>query len=723
MTVDDLVAEWLRLRETGPAPSPEEFAAAHGGEGELLSAIRSLVEAESAIPTTSGLPDLIGRYRVGTLLGAGASGMVLKGVAEDGTEVALKMLAPGLVGDSRARARHAREAEMLRDVQHPNVVRVLEVVEAGSTPVLVMEHVSGRDLGQRLDAGDIVGDEDRFIVAARIAAGIAHGLSWAHARALVHRDLKPSNVILRPDGTPVLVDFGLAADERATALTRTGDVLGTPAYMAPEQARGRRVGPAADVYALGAITFEMVAGRPPFTGDQPGEMMRRLRRSPAPRVRSVCPSCPRPLARIVDAMLAPNPAWRPTPVGAVAADLEAFLGNRPVAARPPGMLRRFGWRVVANPAPVGVLLIVILGLATGLLISTARDRERRRQESLDKAVRVAALAILEPMSPNGLDAAATVVRSLAPDHPWSAALEWLREGRTLETTDDPLLRRIQSAERVRREGDSTRAVTMLLDLVKEEPASDLAWAVLLEAARDLDDGGEVIALAQDARVRSDVLSVGLAHLLSRAGRHVEAARLLSKVRSDSRWLGYHQACAEWRGGEEARALATAGKTDVESRIQFARFLEGLDRRDRALEVYRDVLTADPGRLDARFHLANSLATEERVVEARAEYEALLVHHPNHAPTLVALAWLHAWVCGHESCKVVRDPDRAMTLATAALRADRGAQRLVVGTATRIARHLDRRGELRAVVVQLRRAGRDAGRPVALLDDALRDLDQ
>ncbi|MDR6593943.1 serine/threonine-protein kinase [Saccharothrix longispora] len=199
-----------------------------------------------------------GRYRLRTRLGSGAMGVVWQAFDERlGRVVALKQLiVPEGTGSAEAVARAAREGRIAARVQHPNAVTVHDVVEDGGRPVLVMEYVPARTLAE---VGVLPPD-----AAARIGAQVASALAAAHAAGVVHRDVKPGNVLITSDGTAKISDFGIARAVGDVAVTRTGLLAGTPAYLSPEVARGAEPGPASDVFALGATLYAAVEGRPPF---------------------------------------------------------------------------------------------------------------------------------------------------------------------------------------------------------------------------------------------------------------------------------------------------------------------------------------------------------------------------------------------------------------------------------------------------------------------------
>jgi serine/threonine protein kinase len=205
--------------------------------------------------------DRVGRYRVDARLGDGATGVVYRAVREPaGLVVALKVLRAELSADETYRRRFAHEARAAAEVEHRHLVRVLEAGEAGGRSYLVAEYVAGQTLAARLDAdGGLRLDE-----LLRLASELGAGLDALHGAGLVHRDVKPSNVMLDPDGAAMLGDFGLAKGRAYTVLTRPGAVVGTLDYLAPEIIGGAAAGPASDLYALGCVIFECMAGVPPF---------------------------------------------------------------------------------------------------------------------------------------------------------------------------------------------------------------------------------------------------------------------------------------------------------------------------------------------------------------------------------------------------------------------------------------------------------------------------
>jgi serine/threonine protein kinase len=201
----------------------------------------------------------LGDYELETELGRGAIGIVYRARSPEGRLVAVKALHPSLGGDDAFKGRFTREIRVAQDAQSRHLVPILESGEHEGLPFLVLEYVSGGSLADRLRRGPL-----RLEEMVRLIGEVGSGLDALHQKGLVHRDVKPSNIMLRADGSAALTDFGLAKGAAYTVLTRPGQVLGTLDYLAPELVRGGEATPACDIYALGCVAFECLAGKPPF---------------------------------------------------------------------------------------------------------------------------------------------------------------------------------------------------------------------------------------------------------------------------------------------------------------------------------------------------------------------------------------------------------------------------------------------------------------------------
>jgi tRNA A-37 threonylcarbamoyl transferase component Bud32/tetratricopeptide (TPR) repeat protein len=404
----DLVARGLAQIDAGEAVDADALCAGHPhlapAVAELLGMQRQLPSLQQAAlredPFAGAL--LAGRYKLAACLGRGAMGVVYRGDDQElRRSVAVKILDVRLFRDAEAERRFQREAEALAMLQHPNVVGVYD---RGRTPegvhFLVMELLEGATLAallQRVDDGEaplaavaaVCGPQPSDVTWPRLCARwvreLAHGLGAAHERGLVHRDVKPSNVFVDRAGRPVMLDFGIAAQNAAEKLTATQTTLGTPWYMAPEQLAAAGLGeakPTLDVYGLGATLYHLLAGRTPYEGDVAQVLAALQTRDPAP-LASLRPGLPRDLVAIVERCLERDPARRYATAKALAADLDAFLQHLPVTARPIGAFgRRWrAWRrAPAKPIAAAAAALLLVGAVFVAPIVVNQRAEARAAE-------------------------------------------------------------------------------------------------------------------------------------------------------------------------------------------------------------------------------------------------------------------------------------------------------------------------------------------------------
>jgi serine/threonine-protein kinase len=288
---------------------------------------------EASLPTHSApLPRRFGEYELLEELGRGGMGIVYKARQTNlGRIVALKLILRGELASSSDVARFRAEAKSAARLEHAGIVPVYEVGEFEGQPYFTMKLVEGTTLAQRLIEGPMSPRET-----AALLAEVARAIDYAHQRGVLHRDLKPSNILIDDQGRPHVSDFGLAKRiEGGETLTGSGAILGTPSYMAPEQAAGGRgqIGPATDVYSLGTILYQMLTGRPPFQAASPVDtVLLLLEQDPLPP-RLVNPRADRDLEMIALRCLQKLPSLRYETAAQLADDLEAYLAGEPVSAR------------------------------------------------------------------------------------------------------------------------------------------------------------------------------------------------------------------------------------------------------------------------------------------------------------------------------------------------------------------------------------------------------
>jgi serine/threonine-protein kinase len=341
--------------QAGRAPDPEALARAHPDLADELRALWGAVlvaeqaalgrraddlaetlpprsAAETPLAGSGSWPRTFGEFELLAELGRGGMGIVYQARQHSPRRlVALKVVLHGALAAPEDLARFRAEAEHVARLDHPHVVPVYEVGQVDGQPYFTMKHLEGTTLARRLADGPLPPRQ-----AAALLLPVARAIHYAHQHGIVHRDLKPSNILVDQEGQPHVTDFGLAKRvEQADSFTHPGAILGTPAYMAPEQAGAKRgkPGPAVDVYSLGAILYEMLTGRPPFQAPSPVEtVLMVLEQDPVPP-RLLNSRADAELEMIALKCLQKPPELRYLSAGALADDLAAYLAGEPVSAR------------------------------------------------------------------------------------------------------------------------------------------------------------------------------------------------------------------------------------------------------------------------------------------------------------------------------------------------------------------------------------------------------
>lgn len=539
--------------------------------------------------------------------------------------VALKVLHPDLLLHPRSVERFRREGMTVAQLAHPNIVPVYAAGFEDGTPYLVMELAEGRTLGRILrhfrishslrsigeetwavprwssdgdgsstiplpgptvqppdpDDGDGEDDglpdwrifprprlpgESYYRDAADAFAGAAEGLQYAHSKGVVHRDIKPSNLILSTDGRLRIVDFGLAAREDAPSLTTTGRPLGTILYMSPEQAQGKKVGPASDIYSLGASLYEVIGCRPPSSGGTTQEILRSIVDRDPPSPRAIDPEVPRNLEKIVMRCLRKRPERRYATAEALAQDLRRFVRGDPVEAEPEPWVEKLGrraWQHRTGLAAWSAALSILL-MAAYVALQSHDAARRRRIDRYAETVREGVLSLLEaqylaPLPPleRTPGTPVSVVHPRDGVTPGSGQLgeKGVASGESL----------FQFGPQLFRPGPDplAEAVRLLEDAVRQSPRTaiahyHLARALLFKGRR------EDAVRSLDRALDLDPSLSPAAHLLARLIERTDPARaraLLSDAQREGEtrgsafsaaWLGAQEAVLkrEWRKADE-----------------------------------------------------------------------------------------------------------------------------------------------------------------------------
>jgi len=573
----------------------------------------------------------------------------------------------------------------------------------------------------------------------------------AHAEGLLHRDLKPANVIVTPDGRPVLIDFGLAGGDAGPTLTLSGDVIGTPNYMAPEQARGEAATEASDVFGLGAILYELLTLGPPHPGDDPLSVVDAIQRRPVTRVRKIDSLVPRSLETIVMRCLAHAPRSRYASAAAVAEDLEAFSAGRPIAARPPSIVERTVDFLHFHRVAAGATALLAVVALLGALLVFQRDdgaAEAKRRLAVAAAARAWAAG-----DANGLRRAAETLRSIAADAPSALAafLAAEADGRDANASDDPALEALARGAARLRAKQPEAALEPLRRAADLAPGSVLPIVLLATAARRagrLDEAEEVYATA--VRLLPD--SAALRHQLGRVyrdrGRLAEAARSFEEglrlEPDDARgWnrLARARGTMEMKKAEKdrdftaaheaaRRAVELAGTKVTPGQLRtLAHTLDRLHRFEESHALYRELLERDPSSYGDRYSYAFSLDLAHDTLAAREQYLKLLALQPNRPEPAFALAWIHAGArrgeC--EACDALYarhpelyDPDSAERYALQSLQNGRGRNADRVEALVSVAKKIGRSSAIAARLKSLKAEAYERGdnERAARLDRAL-----
>ena len=369
--LSEALEDFHRRRALGELPEPAQYVDrlgdSHAEFLEILAAEAAIDEAIFGASKESldlELPRPFGPYTLLSELGHGAVGIVYEALHRDlGRKVALKVLRTDFSTDPRARERFRREARACAQVRHPNLVEIYEAGEAEGRPYYAMTLLPGEPLNKLIKEGRAPEPKALF----RGLAAVADGLEALHREGIVHRDVKPNNVMVDPagDGKMILADFGLASTASSVSLTRTGEAVGTPLYMSPEQMLGKKdeIDARTDVYGLGATLYEALAGRPVFKTDDLATLMRMVLSQRPQAIQEFAPAVPDEAEAIVMKALEKRREDRYASAAALRDDMLAFVEGRPVQGKPVSMLRHRLRRLRRRWKPIAAVAAVLAGLA------------------------------------------------------------------------------------------------------------------------------------------------------------------------------------------------------------------------------------------------------------------------------------------------------------------------------------------------------------------------
>lgn len=750
--IEAAVAAFLEQRDSDPGLTPDRFiddylrsfgAASRFEAEELRLAIQAAIEVDRLLPGGRPMPLSIGPYRILREIGRGGMGIVYEVVRQDAVvsdesdesarapepHLALKLHPVSPLWSARAAERLRREISALAGVSHENIVRIREWGDQGGAPYIVMDLVDGTRLDE---AAPALAHED----AVRIVGILARAAHEAHVRGVIHRDLKPQNVILREDGTPVLVDFGLSLSEDLPSLTVTGELIGTPRYMAPEQVHDGKADARTDVYALGLILYELLTRRPARGSRSREGLLREASVGSLEGPRRIDPTIPAPLERVVLQALAVAPEDRYQSAAAFADDLDRYGRRESVTARP---------RAIPASKSSGYPYGLPYGLRYGLPYGFPSGVPWRRVLTLGIVV-IAALAGIWQVS-RIRRAAAEQRRASAEIHVERAfehhlegdsagAIAEARKATSIDPSGTSALALSAHLSRGDVPSDAGRAVRALQDVLQSYAQKDYAGAKRRLAAVEEVEPGVKAMLAgvcaeeagENEEAEQQLLRVSqlwpnstfalrrLAGVYRKQGILLKSQATLvraTEIDSTSAALWTERASLDlvrrdlesgFRSVAKARALGDS--TNARLLLIEAELRSNSADGSRARQLARQVLEQNPDHAEAWYQLGFAHDVDHQSLEARDAYERAIELVPGDARAWFCLANLYSGASRGECVKCdavyaahpeLLDLEKAESALIRTLEIDRGRQEWVMRSATDISMRLTRRDRVIALV--------------------------
>ncbi len=652
LRLEKLLERYIESVESGNENALDELCLAHPEDAdqlrhEVAQLSRYWQDLENMGSEGEENPSLagktLGRFKIIRELGRGGMGIVC--LVEDphlNRQVALKILHGYRTASAKDIHRFRREIQAIAKLKHHSIIPVYEVGEDDGAPFFTMEYVEGQTLDQAMTSLDK--KTGRVENSCLLMVKIAEALHHAHEQGIIHRDVKPSNILLDNNDRAFLFDFGLALIENEPALTHTGDFIGTPFYVSPEQVKGKSgdIDHRTDIYSLGVTLYEVLTGERPFTGDSSQQIFRNiLSREPMP-LRSMNDSVPRDLETICLTALEKDPARRYQNAQEFADDLTRFLDYRPVLARPVGRFTKASRFIRRHRLLVGSTAVVLVAIITGLVVSLlALGRANREWVRAEKEKSLADLARANVTAEKKNVEAALEELSLESRRTAGVReyLEWMlqsidpdRFGRNVQFLEVVRAAAESLSERFEREPEIEASLRLTLATsfrrlgAFEEAEQQLVLLEPLESMLSLEPEELIRARSERGRLRRDQGQWGEAVTIHRA--NVAAARRLTGESSVLRdCLGdlgralhdqghWAEAVATFR---EALALCTPGDDEIQNlRLDLSHVLQDKYELQEAREI-----------LDSVWKLRKEELGEDHFETLRAEHQlGFLSRHLN-----------------------------------------------------------------------------------------------
>jgi len=600
-------------------------------------------ESATATPLDMSLPQIPG-YELHSILGAGGMGVVYKArhISLNRT-VAIKVPLAGAFATPSERQRHIREAQAIAAMGHPNIITVHDVGEFDGRPYFTMEFIDGQNLSAKLSNTPQPARE-----AAAMVAILADAADQAHQVGIIHRDLKPANILLAPDGTPKITDFGLARHSgRDAALTVGGFQFGTPSYMSPEQARGL---PAAssrsvDIYSLGAILYEMLTGRPPFRAENAVETIRQVLEEEPVAPSRLNPKAPRDLETICLKCLHKDPERRYPSAAALSQDLRRFLRGEGIEARPVGpaeRLYRWARRRPAHATLVGASVCAIVA-AVAVAFWVQKVQSDRAAEA----------TLRQGRARQAIETAVSLAGDLRANERWVEARHVLDDARSyLDEAQSHDL-----AEMLQRADQHLTAAWELDDIRRQYPESNESGfdyrpaATAYQQVFDRLGFGADVPLQAAARavdsspIRKELLNaLDNAAFVARAFNHragMDRPLAIARAADPDPWRDRFRRPAAWFERDTLLALCDEARASTEPQpshliVIAGVLLGGLGANDKALEILHDAHSRNPLDFWVNLELGNLLWRANRSADASQYFRAAVTIQPKNPGAWVSL---------------------------------------------------------------------------------------